>query len=277
MAIAAAARTAGDDGELRLALRHVHVDGRRGALLDLRDLTLATGECLLLAGEPGQGNSALALVATGRLRPTRGTVTLTGADGPVHGAQAALRAASAVVDLPGVSEPDDVLTVRTVVAEGLALARRRADPWAVRRWLHEHQLWEHRERRIDDVYGPARTALLTSLAAESPHVRFLVLTLPDRHGGEAAGWWAVARTFAGRGYGVLVLASRSSARDLGATLPATRGDQSRTAPREALRLRPGPLTGAQATAEILGLPEDPESRATRSSRSGQRDERTADG
>lgn len=232
----------GGDGRLHVTVRDVHVVGRRGPLLELPGLTFASGECVLLAGEPGQGHTALALVVTGRLRPAAGEVLLTDADGSVTSSARALRRVTAVVDLPGVSEPDDVLTVRTVVAEGLALARRRSGPWATRRWLRSHEMWEHRKVRIDDVYGPVRTALLTSLAAERASVRFLVLPLPDRHGGEPSGWWAVAQAFAGRGYGVLVLAGRSAARDVGATLPASRGATDRRAPVEALR------TVAQTTA-----------------------------
>ncbi|MBD7916755.1 hypothetical protein H9657_00460 [Cellulomonas sp. Sa3CUA2] len=220
-------------------------------MLHLETLTLTTGECVLVAGEPGQGHTALALVATGRLAPFEGRVVLTDADGVVSTARDALRSVSAVVDLPGISEPDDTLTTATVVAEERSFARagsRRSD---VRRWLASHELAAYGDVRMDDLPGPVRTALLTSLTAERPGVRFLVISLPDRHGGEPAAWWSIAQAFAARGYGVLVQCSRSSARDLGATLEPARGDASqRATPVESLRAGVDPMAAPPDVPEL---------------------------
>ncbi len=219
----------------------VQVEGRRAPMLEATTLTLASGECVLLAGEPGHGHTALALVATGRLAPFTGTVTLVGDDGTTTTATADLRRVTAVVDVPGISEPDEALTVGDVVAEELSLAGQRSLPGDAKKWLDAHDLLDRRGDRVDELHGTLRTALLTSLASERADVRFLVLTLPDRHGGEPSGWWAVAESLAALGYGVLVQCTRSSARDLGADLPPARGDDAlRAAPVEALRTRPAP-------------------------------------
>ncbi|WP_454041025.1 hypothetical protein [Cellulosimicrobium sp. Marseille-Q8652] len=223
---------------MQITLTGVRVDGRREPMLEPLDLEWRTGEAVLVAGEPGHGHTALALVATGRLAPDAGTVTLHDpAVAHRETSAARLRAASAVVDVPGISEPDDALTVAAVVAEGLALSGRRSLPTDVTRWLAEHSLTTDRGRRIDQVPGVVRTALLAALAAEREGVRFLVLTLPDRHGGEPSGWWEVARTLAASGLGVLVQCSRSSARDLGVDLPPAHGSFS-TPPVVALRVAP---------------------------------------
>lgn len=216
---------------MEIVLRDVRVDGRREPLLETVDLTWSAGGCVLVAGEPGHGHTALALVATGRLAPSAGEVRLTDdvgtAAGPVPppgpAPAAALREVTAVVDVPAVSEPDDALTLADVVAEGLALAGRRSLPGDVTRWLAAHSLVADRGRRVDQLPGVVRTAVLAALAAEREGVRFLVLTLPDRHGGEPAGWWEAARTLAASGLGVLVQCTRSSARELGADLPPARG------------------------------------------------------
>ncbi|MBD5786186.1 hypothetical protein IF650_08345 [Cellulosimicrobium terreum] len=234
---------------MQITLSGVRVDGRREPALDTIDLSWSTGECVLVAAEPGHGHTALALVATGRFVPSAGTVRLdpaapARAGGRVRhrttaAAAATLREVSAVVDVPGVNEPDDALTVADVVAEGLALAGRRALPPDVTRWLADHSLVADRGRRIDQVPGVVRTALLAALAAEREGVGFLVLTLPDRHGGEPDGWWEVARTVAGSGLGVLVQCSRASARGLGVDLPPALGSL-HTPPVVALRVRPEP-------------------------------------
>ncbi len=246
-------------GPVRLTLDDVHVTGRHGPMLDLPALTFGTGECVLLAGDPGEGHTALALVATGRLSPHTGTVTLTTADGRSTTTPAALRAVTAVVDLPEVSEPDDVLTVGTVVAEELALARRPSSARAAREWLADHDMADRLETRVAELDGPRRTALLTSLASERPGVRLLVLTLPDRHGGDPSGWWAIAQAFAARGFGVLVQCTRASASHLGLAVDGTRGDVAgRAAHVEVTRTAPGVPADAVTTRELppLEAPDD---------------------
>lgn len=239
----------GADGgvPMRIVLHGVRVDGRREPMLESFDLAWAAGECVLVAGEPGHGHTALALVATGRLAPSAGTVTL---DPPPqdHGRRsgravrpATLRDLTAVVDVPGVTEPDEALTVADTVAEGLALAGRRSLPGDVARWLEEHSLLVDRRRRLDQLPGVVRTAVLAALAVEAREVRFVVLTLPDRHGGDASGWWEVAQSLARDGYGVLVQCTRASARDLGVDLPAARGSSVHQPPVVVLRATPVPV------------------------------------
>ncbi|MFC7879656.1 hypothetical protein [Isoptericola sp. NPDC057391] len=231
---------------MQITLSGVRVEGRRDPMLEATDLAWSTGECLLVAGEPGHGHTALALVATGRFVPSSGTVRLDGAAVP----PSALRARTAVVDVPGISEPDDALSLADVVAEGLALAGRRSLPRDVTRWLEERGLTEERGRRVDQLPGVVRTAVLAALATENPDVRFVVLTLPDRHGGEPSGWWATARTLAASGLGVLVQCTRSSARDLGVDLPPARGATLHEPPQVVLREVPRAPVEEAATAVL---------------------------
>lgn len=233
---------------MQITLSGVRVDGRREPMLQAVDLTWSTGECLLVAGEPGHGHTALALVATGRFVPAAGTVRLNGK--VVE--PGTLRGVTAVVDVPGISEPDDALTLADIVAEGLALAGQRSLPRDVARWLEDHELTDERGVRVDDLPGVVRTAVLAALAAENPDVRFLVLTLPDRHGGDPSGWWETVRTLAGSGLGVLVQCTRSSARDLGVDLPPARGATLHEPPRVVLRALP-----VTAQPELPAEPEPP--------------------
>ncbi|WP_418275856.1 hypothetical protein ACNHYB_13510 [Isoptericola jiangsuensis] len=212
---------------MRVVLDGVTVDGRREPLLATMNLGWSTHEAVLAAAEPGHGHTALALVATGRLAPSAGHVLLDGVDAT----PADLRAASAVVDVPGVNEPDDALTLADVVAEGLALAGQRSRPRDVQRFLDERALGGDRDRRVDQLPGAVRTAILAGLATADPAVRLVVLTLPDRHGGDPVAWWDLARSLAAAGRGVLVGCTRSSARDLGVDLAPAVGDSRHEPPR----------------------------------------------
>ena len=189
-----------------ISLRAVHVQGRHASMLDPVTLRLETGTRMLVVAEPGHGHTALALVATGRFVPDDGDVLLDGIPDP-----ALLRQVSAVVDAPTITEPDDALTVVGTAAEGLSLAGRRATHRAVTRWLTEKGFVELRDQRIDQLDPATRVALLLALAAADPMVRYLVLTLPDRHGGNPADWWDLAGQYADLGYGVLVECTPASA------------------------------------------------------------------
>ncbi|MBB3665390.1 energy-coupling factor transporter ATP-binding protein EcfA2, partial [Prauserella sediminis] len=201
---------------MQLIADRVGIDGPHGPLVPQTSLTVASGELVIVKGDPGTGISAFGLALAGRLRPSTGTVTVhddtdepatpddspadesptdipgdeqgdpgdagngvvalpedaepgdaptddavdtadtdaadtdavdggadtgeeTGrragrsADSPIT-APGAVAARVAVVDAPGVSEPDDALPLRVVVGEELALAGRPANKAAVSRW-----------------------------------------------------------------------------------------------------------------------------------------------
>ncbi|MEQ0565149.1 ABC transporter ATP-binding protein [Amycolatopsis sp. NEAU-NG30] len=176
----------------------VSLEGHHGTLLPPTSLTFGDGDLVLVHGEPGVGVTALGLALAGRLKPTTGTVHAEGTD-------AALTELVAVVDAPGVSEPDDALPLRVVVGEELALAHRPAGKEDVARWLAEHDAAPFAGTRFENLTPPLRTRLLTELAAERKGVRVLVLDTPDRHTSDVESWAAPAREQAGRGLAVVVL------------------------------------------------------------------------
>ena len=208
--VAPAGEPAPDPAPDGLVADGVAVDGTHGPLLAATSLHVHPGEVVLVAGTPGSGHTALALCLAGRMRPSRGTVTLDG-DDRARG----LRAAVAVVDTPGVSEPDPVLPLRTVVGEELAMAGRRALPGAVTEWLSARGAQRWAGTRFEEVPAPVRLGLLVELAASRPGVRAMVLTAPDRHGGTPTTWWMAAAGRAPAGLAVVVTCTETSATLLG--------------------------------------------------------------
>ncbi|TCK24576.1 hypothetical protein [Pseudonocardia endophytica] len=191
---------------MRLTARGVGVDGPHGTLLEPTDVDVARGDAVLVAGMPGTGHTALALALGGRMAPHRGRVLVDGADDP-----AALRRRVAVVDTPGVSEPEPALTLGTVVGEELAMAGRRAWRRQVADWLGQRAAGEWSGRRFEDVPADVRIDLMLALAATRPAVDVVVLTGPDRHGGSPHTWWRMARNCASTGYAVVVTCADTSA------------------------------------------------------------------
>jgi hypothetical protein len=173
--------------------------------LEATSLAFGTGEAVLARAETEQRPTVLGLLASGRMRPDSGTVTIDGAADA-----GALRRAVALLDAPDVSDPAPNVTVAGVTAEELMFAGRPSGRRAVMRMLDELGLREHAGEAIGQVAPHLRIRLLVELALLRPGVQGIVLTSPDRHGGDPSAWWAIAREVATRGVAVLVIAGDAS-------------------------------------------------------------------
>ncbi|GAA3577701.1 hypothetical protein [Kribbella ginsengisoli] len=195
---------------MELKAHAISVQGPHAPMLHATSISVSDHQLVLLTGYPGPGHVALALGLSGRLKPNGGDVQL---DGDTSGR--VLRQRVAVVDTPGITEPDDALPVRTVVGEELAIAGHKAGRKAVDAWLDSHDWAEFAERRFEHLPVGVRTEMLAELTVARPEVKFVILTMPDRLGGDPHEWYAVGRELASRGYGVVITCADASARLLG--------------------------------------------------------------
>ena len=184
--------------------------GRHESALPRISAEFLSGRASLAVAETEQRPSVLGLIASGRMRPDSGEVRI---DDIVDLGQ--LRARVALVDAPEVNDPSSDVTVFAVVAEELMFAGRPSGPIATKKALVDLGVEEWRNWTIGTVPAIVRIRLLTELAIMRDDVEGLVITAPDRHGGDPADWWARATELARRGYAVLVIAGVSSAAALG--------------------------------------------------------------
>ncbi|QFZ22419.1 P-loop NTPase family protein [Saccharothrix syringae] len=182
--------------------RRVGVTGPHGPLLEPTSLLVPPGELVLVAGDPGAGHTALALVLSGRMRPGTGEVSPTAAE---------LRRRVVPVDSPGVDEPEPALPLAAVVGEELALNGAPSGRKAVADWLVERGADRHLGTRFERVPAQVRCSLLLELAAGRPDARVLVLDSPDRYHGDPAGWLDLARARVTPELSVVVLCTTASA------------------------------------------------------------------
>ena len=164
-------------------MQQLSVNGRRDELLPATSLQVRRGELLLVSGNRQDQRTALALALSGRLKPSGGHFEWDGAEWDGGAKIKTLRQASAVVDSPGVNEPEQHLSVRDLVTEDLALVPRRyrgsllSRPWLkVNRFEDIAGLW------TEQLPAARRIELLTALALANPHTDLLVVDSPDRHG-----------------------------------------------------------------------------------------------
>ena len=195
---------------MRIELRGVG-KGRRGEVLAPTTIGFESGRATLARAETEQRPTVLGLLAAGRMRAGRGSVTIDG-----RADAAAIRRAIALVDAPGVSDPAPDVTVAGVAAEELMVAGIPSNPGSGSRWLDDLGLRDLARLPIANVDPDVRLRLLTELAILRDGVEGLVLVSPDRHGGDPLEWWTLARRLADRGFAVLVIAGDASAAAIGA-------------------------------------------------------------
>ncbi|MFD5214075.1 hypothetical protein [Microbacterium sp. NPDC058345] len=180
--------------------------GRRGQALPAMTLSFETGHARFVRAETEQRPTVLGLIASGRMKPDTGRVTI-----DAETDAAALRRRVALVDAPEVSDPHPGVTVAAVVGEELMFAGLGSTPVHARRWLAHLGFADIAGRPIGTVDPAARVRILCELAVLREGVEGLVLVAPDRHGGRPDGWWRIAAEFAERGYAVLVIVGGAAA------------------------------------------------------------------
>lgn len=190
---------------MRITLHDVS-KGRAGQALPPTSLEFHTGAVRFALAETEQRPTVLGLIASGRMRPDSGRVTL---DGTTNTKE--LRRQIALVDAPDVSDPHADIALAGVVGEELMFAGIGATPVHARRWLSRLGFAELASVPIGRVDPAARVRILCELAVLRDGVSAIVLVAPDRHGGSPDGWWRIAGEFADRGYAMLVIVGGSAA------------------------------------------------------------------
>ena len=190
---------------MRVTLHEV-AKGHAGQALPPITLAYDTGTPVLALAETEQRPAVLGLIASGRMTPDAGAVTIGG-----RSDAATLRRRVALVDAPDVCDPAPNVTVAGMVAEELMFAGLASTPRAVREWLDAHDSADLARTPIADVQPSRRIRLLLELASLRVGVESMVLVSPDRHGGDPHHWWDVVEEFGARGFGVLAIAGAASA------------------------------------------------------------------
>lgn len=185
---------------------HAVSKGRGGQALPETSLTYRTGTATVAFAETEQRPTVLGLIASGRMRPDTGRVTI--ADGEDA---ALLRRRVALIDAPDVNDPPPDVAVAGVVAEELMFAGLPATPLHARRWLKHIGYPELASVPIGAVATAARVRILCELAVLRDGVEGMVIVHPDRHGGRPESWWPVVQEFAERGMAMLVVVGGAAA------------------------------------------------------------------
>ena len=173
-------------------------------------LTLAAGPGVsVVAVETAERPLLVSMLAGGRLRPDSGRVLVDGRDD-----DDALRAGSALVDTPVVAEPTAGIALATIVTEEFSFAGIPTAHGAVRAFLEAHELRGYAKLPVRSLPPADRVRLFSELALLRAGVRGLIITSPERHGGEPAAWYSALAAIASRGITVIVVTDAVTAATL---------------------------------------------------------------
>lgn len=165
-----------------LVAENLRAAGRRTPLVPATSLSAAPGELLLVRAEDPLTRAGLALLLTGRMRPTEGRVRWDG-----DPSRRALRRRSGVVDSPVVNAMERHQRVRDHAAEMLSYLRpsplRRSSAGA---WLEDRGLGDLADLREEELTGGQRLRLACALAGADADAELLVFDTPSRHAADPA-------------------------------------------------------------------------------------------
>jgi hypothetical protein len=191
---------------MRIELDQAAVGRGLGASVPPLDLLVAGPAPVVIAVQTDERPLLVSLLLGGRLRPDSGRVLV---DGRADADE--LRRRSALVDTPVVAEPSAGITLATVVAEELSFAGLASSGRAVRSFLARHGLADFAKLPIRSLPPADRIRLLCELAAARPGVEALIVTSPERHGGEPSEWFGPLAELSERGVSVAIVTDYATA------------------------------------------------------------------
>lgn len=189
----------------KLAINKGHIP-----IIEPTSLRIKQGDLTLIVGETEVSQVAFALSLAGRMKLSSGSVKIDNNENPEL-----LQEIVALVDVPNISEPDDVMKLETIVGEELAIAGQKAMPKHARAFLQQNMISKYAKETFETLPNKIRYDVLMKLASIRPNTKVLLLVEPDRLGGKPEIWWRIAKKYNKLGFTVVVQCRESSARILG--------------------------------------------------------------
>ncbi|MFD1715005.1 hypothetical protein ACFSBZ_11030 [Amnibacterium flavum] len=197
---------------MRITADRISVGTGVAAALPPVSLEFASAEPAMLAVDTADRPTVLALAVSGRMRLGGGQVYVDGRIEPDR-----LRRVTAIVDAPTVAEPADTVSTRHIVHEELVISGQRANRAAVERLIGLASADDFADEPLGALPGDLRIRLLAETAASRPGVRALILTSPERHGGDPVELSRLIADLSDRGFAVLTLTSAAMVTAVGGT------------------------------------------------------------
>jgi ABC-2 type transport system ATP-binding protein len=191
---------------MRVHLQQAAIGRGLGAAVPALDLIVDGPVPVVIAVQTNERPLLVSMLLAGRLRPDSGRVLIDGREDADE-----LRRRTALVDTPIVAEPTAGIALKTIVAEEFAFAGVPTSGRAVRSFLTDHNLADYASLPARSLPPADRIRLLSELAVLRPGVDGIVVTSPERHGGEPSQWYRPLAALAERGQTVTIVTDYATA------------------------------------------------------------------
>jgi len=191
---------------MRVQLQQAAIGRGLGAAVPALDLIVDGSVPVVIAVQTDERPLLVSMLLAGRVRSDSGRVLVDGREDADE-----LRRRTALVDTPIVAEPAAGISLATVIAEEFSFAGRPTSGRAVRAFLADHDLTEYGSLPMRALPPADRVRLLSELAVLRARVDGIIITSPERHGGEPSEWYAPLAALAERGVTIAVVTDSATA------------------------------------------------------------------
>jgi hypothetical protein len=185
---------------MQITLEDAAVGRGLGSALPPISLDVRAGAPTAIRVETDERPLLVSMLLGGRMSADSGRVLV---DGRADANE--LRRRTALVDTPFVAEPSPGISLAGVVAEEFSFSGLPTSRRAVRDFLVRHDLADYASLPVRSVPPTDRVRLFSELALLRPGIGALIITSPERHGGEPAAWFATLAAIADRGTTIAVV------------------------------------------------------------------------
>lgn len=191
---------------MRVQLEQAAIGRGLGASVPPLDLIVDGPVPVVVAVQTDERPLLVSMLLAGRIRCDSGRVLVDGRENADE-----LRRRTALVDTPIVAEPTAGIALATIVAEEFSFAGLPTSGRAVRAFLADHDLADYASLPVRALLPADRIRLLSELAVLREGVDGIIVTSPERHGGEPAEWYGPLAALAERGVTVTVVTDYATA------------------------------------------------------------------
>ncbi len=191
---------------MRVQLERVAIGRGLGAAVPTLDLIVDGPVPVAVAVQTDERPLLVSMILAGRIRSDSGRVLVDGRENADE-----LRRRTALVDTPVVAEPAPGVALKTVVAEEFSFAGLPTSGRAVRAFLADHDLAEYASLPVRALLPADRIRLFSELAVLRDGVDGIIVTSPERHGGEPTQWYGPLAALAKRGVTVAIVTDSATA------------------------------------------------------------------
>jgi ABC-2 type transport system ATP-binding protein len=191
---------------MRVQLLQVAIGRGLGAAVPALDLIVDGPAPVVIAVQTDERPLLVSMLLAGRIRSDSGRVLVDDQENADE-----LRRRTALVDTPIVAEPTAGISLKTVVAEEFSFAGLPTTGRAVRAFLADHGLADYGSLPMRALLPADRIRLLCELAVLRAGVDGIIITSPERHGGEPTEWYGPLAALAERGVTVAIVTDYATA------------------------------------------------------------------